>query len=74
MLTVGFCELEVKLPGPLQLNVTPEVGELPERAIDVLVQVSVSPVAVAPGVALFDVTLVVAVDTQPLVGLVTVNI
>ena len=53
MLTVGFCVVEVKLPGPLQLYVTPEVEEFPPRAIEVFVQVSVSPVAVAPGVVIF---------------------
>ena len=59
--TATFCCDNKKLFGPVQLNITPEVGELPERVTDVLVHVSVplTP-AVAPGV----VTLLVTV-TEP---------
>ena len=73
-LTVGFCEVEVNPLGPVQLYVTPEVTELPERVSEFLVQVREPPVAVAPGAAAFWGTDAIAVEIQPLTGLVTVRV
>ena len=74
LLTVGFCKVEIKLLGPLQLLVTPDVDELPARVTEVLAQVIVPPDAVAPGKIISCETIAVSVDIQPLTGLVTVKV
>jgi hypothetical protein len=67
--------VEVKLPGPVQLYVTPLVVEEPFSVIEEVVQVSdPETVAVAPGEVMFCWTFTVAEDTQPFTGLVTVNV
>jgi hypothetical protein len=60
--------------GPLQLKDTPPVEELAEITTDVVVQVSVPPVALAPGAIALLITSVVAVLVHPLTGLVTVTV
>lgn len=71
----GFCEVDVKLLGPVQLYVTPEVLELPESVTEVAVQLN-GPLleAVAPGAVVFAFTVAVAVEIHPLEGLVTVSV
>ena len=62
--------------GPVQLYVTPEVEEEPERvAEEPAVQLS-DPlaVAVAPGGVLFNETRAVSLPVQPVEGSVTVNV
>jgi hypothetical protein len=61
------------MPGPAQLNPVPLV-DAAERATDVVVHVSVPPVALAPGVAKFVLTSAVAVLVQPLAEFVTVTV
>jgi len=61
------------IPGPLQLNVTPGVEELAEMVIDVLAQLSVPPVALAPGGTIWF-TEAVAVLVQPPAEVVTVTV
>ena len=54
---------------------TPDVEELPFKVTDVAVHVSVPlTLAVAPGAVLFCVTVTIAVDLHPFVGLVTVSV
>jgi hypothetical protein len=48
-LTTGFCSVEVNEFGPVQLKVTPAVGELALSCAVESAQVMVSPVAVTPG-------------------------
>ena len=60
-------------PGPTQLKEVPDVV-LAERVIHVVVQVSVPPVALAPGVVRLSLTNAVAVLVQPLAELVTVTV
>lgn len=52
----------------------PEVEELPLSATEVLLQVKVPPVAIAPGTEVFIGTTVEAVEEHPLVGFLTVKI
>ena len=61
------------IPGPDQLNPVPLVDDA-ERTTDVVVHVSVPPVALAPGAVLFRLTEVVAVLVHPLAELVTVTV
>ena len=73
-LTVGFAVvLPETMPGPAQLKLVPAVVEA-ERSTDVVVQVSVPPVALAPGGVLFRLTGAVAVLVQPLAEFVTVTV
>ena len=73
-LTVGVAvDPPETMPGPLQLKLVPEVVA-PESAIDVVVQVKVPPVALAPGGVTFDVTPADAVLVQLLAELVTVTV
>lgn len=60
-------------PGPAQLNVVPD-PELAESVIHVVVQVSVPPVALAPGGFRSSLTNAVAVLVQPFAELVTVTV
>jgi hypothetical protein len=72
--TDGFCKVDVKLPGPVQLYVTPDVEELPERETAGLPHPRVSlTIAAAPGVIVSLATMAVAVEIQPLAGSVTVS-
>jgi hypothetical protein len=50
------------------------VEELPPNVTEGLLHVIVPPVAVAPGAVVFIATIAVAVEIQPFVGLVTVNV
>jgi hypothetical protein len=50
------------------------VEELPVKVTAGLLHVIVPPVAIAPGAVVFDVTIAVAVEIQPFVGLVTVKV
>ena len=59
------------MPVPDQRNVPPPAAE---RTTDVVVQVSVPPVALAPGVVLFSSTRAVAVLVQPFALFVTVSV
>jgi hypothetical protein len=61
------------MPGPVQLNPVPEVVAA-DNLTEVVAQVSVPPVAVAPGGPTFDVTDAVAVLVQPFKELVTVTV
>ena len=61
------------IPGPAQLNPVPLVVAA-ERITDVAVQVSVPPVALAPGGVAVKLTSAVAVLVQPLAELVTVTV
>lgn len=75
VLTAGLADVELKPPGPLQLNVAPDVDELPLRLPLGAAQVRliVLPAAASGGVVLtFSVCCAVAV--QPLEGLVTVTV
>src|ERR1041384_1502193 len=73
-LTVGVAvEPPETIPGPDQLKLVPDVVA-PESAIDVVVQVSVPPVALAPGGVMFWLTRAVAVLVQPLAEFVVVNV
>jgi hypothetical protein len=72
----GAATTEVKLFGPLQLYVTPDVAELPVKVTLVLVQVigpSLTAVILA-GAVVFKVTGVLAEAVQPLDGSVTVTV
>ena len=61
------------MPVPVQLKPVPDVVAA-ESTTDVVVQVSVPPVALAPGKVAFDVTDALAVLVQPLLELVTVTV
>jgi len=72
-LTVGLdVVLPETIPGPAQLNCVPPPAA--ERITDVVVQVSVPPVALAPGASMFELTGAVAVLVQPLAVFVTVTV
>jgi len=73
-LTVGLADVPPEtIPGPAQLNPVPLVVDA-VRTTDVVVQVSVPPVALAPGAARFSFTSAVAVLVQPLAEFVTVSV
>jgi hypothetical protein len=73
-LTTGFAVvLPETIPGPAQLNPVPLVVAA-ERTTEVVVQVSVPPVALAPGAAVFALTSAVAELAQPSAELVTVTV
>lgn len=73
-LTVGLAvDPPETIPGPAQLNPVPDVVAA-ERALDVVVQVNVPPVALAPGAVVFWFTNAVAVLVQPLAELVMVTV
>jgi len=73
-LTLGFAVVPPEtIPGPAQLKPVPDVVAA-ERTTEVVVQVSVPPVALAPGSAPLDVTSAVAVLVHPLAELVTVTV
>jgi hypothetical protein len=61
------------MPGPAQLNPVPLVVAA-ERTTDVVVHVSVPPVALAPGTVRLEFTNAVAVLVQPLAEFVTVTV
>ena len=61
------------IPGPAQLNPVPAVVAA-ERTTDVVVHVSVPPVALAPGGSTSEFTSAVAVFVQPLAEFVTVTV
>lgn len=66
--------MEAKLLGPVQPKVTPDVFELPDRGTEVTLQVSVTPaLAMAVGVVLFCITVVLAKEVHPFAGFVTVR-
>jgi hypothetical protein len=72
--TVGLAVvLPEAMPGPAQLNPVPLVVAA-ERMTDVVVQVNVPPVALAPGGVRLEFTDAVAVLVHPLVLLVTVTV
>ena len=60
-------------PGPAQLKFVPVVV-VAERITDVVVQVSVPPVALAPGGSIVEFTLAVVVLVHPLAEFVTVTV
>ena len=67
-LTVGFAVVPPEtMPGPAQLKSVP-LDVAAERTTDVVVQVSVPPVALAPGGVVLAVTTAVAVLVHPLGG------
>jgi hypothetical protein len=73
-LTVGFAVvLPETIPGPDQLNAAHDPLAA-DRITDVVVQVSVPPVALAPGAVLFSFTDEVAVLVHPVAELVTVTV
>ena len=74
--TTGFCAVEVKLLGPAQLYITPEVEDEPERVTEELELQDIDPlaVAVAPGAVVFRATRAVSVPEQPVEGLNTVKV
>jgi hypothetical protein len=74
--TTGFCAVEVKLFGPVQLYVTPGVEEEPESVTGVLALQETDPLALAlaPGPVVFRATNAVSVPEQPVDGLNTVNV
>jgi hypothetical protein len=73
-LTLGFAELPPEtIPGPDQLNAAHDPLAA-DRTTDVVEQVSVPPVALAPGTSLFSFTDAVAVLVQPLAEFVTVSV
>ena len=74
--TAGFCAVEVKLFGPVQLKVAPGVDEEPESVTEVLVVQDSDPLAlaVAPGLEVFRATSAVSVPEQPVDGLNTVKV
>jgi hypothetical protein len=61
------------IPGPLQLKLVPDVVA-PESTTDVVVQVNVPPVALAPGGVIFASTRADAELVQPLAEFVTVTV
>jgi hypothetical protein len=61
------------IPGPLQLKLVPDVVA-PETEIEVVVQVNVPPVALAPGGVVFASTRADAVFVQPLAEFVVVSV
>ena len=72
--TVGFAVLPFALmPDPLQLNPVPNV-DAAERSTEVVVQVSVPPVALAPGGVMSEFTDAVALLVQPPKDVVTVTV
>jgi hypothetical protein len=72
VMTLGFCSVEVNPPGPLQLKLVPDVVA-DCNCTDVLAQVNVPPVALAPGgVAVWSMDAVALLE-QPLVEFVTSN-
>jgi hypothetical protein len=74
--TTGFWVVEAKLFGPVQLYVTPEVEEEPERvAVEPVLHVT-APLAEAeaPGAVLFKETSAVSLPVQPVDGSVTVSV
>jgi len=72
--TVGFAVLPPEaIHGPDQTKPVPDVVAA-ERTADVVVQLSVPPVALAPGGVLFSFTSAVAVLVQPFAELVTVTV
>ena len=73
-MTEGFCWLEEKPPGPDQAKAGWPALVLAVRPTLVTVQVNCPPVAVAVGGTMLEVTLVEAVEVQPLVLLVTISI
>ena len=73
-LTVGVAVVPPEtMPGPLQPKLVPDVVA-PESEIDVVVQVNVPPVALAPGGVMFWLTRAVAVLVQPLAEFVVVSV
>ena len=73
-LTLGFAVAPPEtIPGPAQLNPVPLVVAA-ERTTDVVVHVSVPPVALAPGAEIFALTAAVDVLVQPLDDVVTVTV
>ena len=61
------------MPGPAQLKLVPDVVA-PDRTTDVIVQLSVPPVALAPGKAPLAFTKAMAVLVQPFAKFVTVTV
>jgi len=73
-LTIGLAVVPPEtMPGPAQLNPVPLVVAA-ERTTDVVVQVRVPPVALAPGGVTLSLTTASALLVQPLVELVTVTV
>ena len=73
-LTVGLAVVPPEIiPGPAQLKPVPSVV-VAESTTDVVVQVKVPPVALAPGGATMEFTNAVAVLVHPLAELVTVTV
>jgi hypothetical protein len=74
VLTLGFAVVPPEtIPSPDQLKLTPGVDEVADNTTDVVVQISVPPVALAPGVPLAS-TEAVAVLVQPFAEFVTVTV
>lgn len=73
--TVGFAVLAPEtMPTPAQLKLGPEVPPAAERITDVALQVSVPPVALAPGAVVFVLTDALAVLVQPPAEVVAVTV
>ena len=73
-LTLGFAVVPPEtIPGPAQLKPVPEVVAA-EITTDVVIQVNVPPVALAPGGVTILMTCVVAVVVQPFAEFVTVTV
>ena len=73
-LTVGVAVVPPEtIPGPAQLKLVPDVVA-PESEIDVVVQVKVPPVALAPGGVVLSPTAADAELVQPFAELVTVTV
>jgi len=74
VLTVGLADVPPEtIPGPAQLKPVPDVV-VAESTTEVVVQVKVPPVALAPGGVAVEFTEAVAVLVQPLAELVTVTV
>jgi hypothetical protein len=71
---VGFCNADVKLPGPTQLYVTPGVVDVPFN-VTVVVKHDSEPEAEAAALTTIEFcsTTTAAVDTQPFAGFITVK-
>jgi hypothetical protein len=74
VVTVGFCWLELKLLGPDQEKVTPDVVELADNDIVVFIQVNTPPVALAVGGTISSVTVAVVELVQPVTTSVMVTV
>ena len=66
--------MEENPPGPAQEKVAPGAAEPPLKVTVGAVQVSAPPAAVAPGDRMSWITIAVALEVQPVAGLVTTTV